>query len=263
MTESALANAPHAKPLSHLARVARLGAAALLIPLGAQAETISYGYDPGNRLESVQYEDGQSVRYVYDNLGNQLIRLTLAAPQANTPPGTVTPGLADGSEITYTDVTLDWSAAVDADAGDAVVYYLHLGTGTEPPLVYSGWDRSYTPGYPLRPLTTYTWMVVARDSQGAESVNGPWTFTTGNEPPTPIIHASPSEAIVPYPATLTDVSTSSDDAIASRAWDFLCDGSVDATTATTTYWVAAVGSHEICLSVTDEAGATASTTVTL
>jgi len=33
---------------------------------------------------------------------------------------------------------------------------MHLGTGSNPPLVYSGWDRSYTPPYPLRPLTTYT-----------------------------------------------------------------------------------------------------------
>jgi len=84
-----------------LARLARLAAAALLIPFGARAETISYGYDAGNRLETVQYEDGQSARYVYDNLGNQLIRLTLAAPQANSPPGTVTPGVADGAELNH------------------------------------------------------------------------------------------------------------------------------------------------------------------
>jgi YD repeat-containing protein len=122
MTESAARNAPHAKPLSHVARLARLVAVAMLIPLGVRAETISYGYDPGNRLQSVECDDGQSVHYVYDNLGNQLIRRTPAAPQANNPPRTVTPGVADGTELTYTAVTLDWSAAVDPDADDAVVY---------------------------------------------------------------------------------------------------------------------------------------------
>jgi hypothetical protein len=263
MTESAARNAPQARPLFHLARVARLAAVALLILLVAQAETISYSYDPGNRLQSVEYDDGQSVHYVYDNLGNQLIRLTLAAPQANNPPGTVTPGLADGAEITYTDVTLDWSEATDPDADDAVVYYLHLGTGSEPPLVHSGWERSYTPPYRLQPLTTYTWSVIARDSQGAESVSGPWTFTTGNEPPTPIIEASPTEAIVSFTTSLRDASISTDDAIVARAWDFLCDGSVDVTTPTATYRVTAVGEYDICLAVTDEAGATEATTLML
>lgn len=38
MTESAARNAPHAKPLFHLARLAAL---ALLMPLVAQAETIT------------------------------------------------------------------------------------------------------------------------------------------------------------------------------------------------------------------------------
>ena len=243
--------------------VGLLAAIGTLTAAPSRAETIAYGYDPGNRLESVEYDDGQSIRYVYDNLGNQLVRLTLAAPEANNPPGTVTPGVADGTELTYTAVTLDWSAAVDPDAGDAVVYYLHLGTEADPPLVYSGWERSYTPPYSLQPLTTYFWSVVARDSQGAESVSGPWTFITGNEPPTPIIDASPTEAIVPYTANLTDASTSTDDAIASRAWDFLCDGSIDATTSTASYYVSAAGDYEICLAVTDEAGATESTSVTL
>ena len=254
----------NALPKSATTRFAALlAAAACMFPAVATAETISYGYDPGNRLETVQYEDGQSVRYVYDNLGNQLIRLTLAAPAANNPPGTVTPGLPNGAQITYTDVTLDWSAAVDPDAGDALVYYLKLGTEANPPLVYSGWDTSYTPPYRLRPLTTYNWLIVARDSQGAESTSGPWTFTTGNEPPNAIIAANPTEAVVPFNATLTDVSTSSDDAIASRAWDILCDGSVNATTSSTTHYVSTAGSYRVCLSVTDEGGATSTTEVTL
>ncbi|WP_295448882.1 RHS repeat domain-containing protein, partial [uncultured Thiodictyon sp.] len=63
----------------------------ILASLIQAAETIGYGYDPANRLGTVQYADGQSIRYIYDNLGNQLQKLTLAAAQTNTLPGTVTP----------------------------------------------------------------------------------------------------------------------------------------------------------------------------
>jgi len=119
MTESAARNAPHAKPLSHVARLARLVAVAMLIPLGAQAETISYGYDPGNRLQSVECDDGQSVHYVYDNLG----RASPTAPSSLTPPSRWT-----GRRRSTWLRTTRWS--------------MHLGTGSNPPLVYSGWDRS-------------------------------------------------------------------------------------------------------------------------
>ena len=227
------------------------------------AETIGYGYDPANRLGTVQYADGQSVRYIYDNLGNQLQKLTLAAAQANTLPGRVTPAPANGATNVDTSTVIDWSDATDANAGDRLVYYLYLGTDANPPLVYSGWASTYTPPIALVPLVTYTWKVVTRDSQGGESVSGPWTFTTRNQPPTAVIAASVTEAIISFTSTLTDASVSTDDAIASRKWDIGCNGSVEATTATTTVTVSTAGEVRVCLEVTDAHGATNSTSKSL
>jgi len=227
------------------------------------AETIGYGYDPANRLGTVQYANGQSIRYIYDNLGNQLQKLTLAAAQANTLPGTVTPTLANGATNVDTSTVIDWSDATDANPGDRLVYYLYLGTDANPPLVYSGWASTYTPPIALVPLATYTWKVVTRDSQGGESVSGPWTFTTRNQPPTAVINASVTEAIITFTSTLTDASISTDDAIVSRKWDIGCNDSVEATTATTTVTVSAAGEVRVCLEVTDAHGATNSTSKSL
>ncbi len=97
------------------------------------AETIGYSYDPANRLGKVQYADGQSVRYIYDNLGNQLQRLTLAAAQANTVPGKVTPTPANKATSVSTNVVLDWTDATDPNPTDRLVYYLYLGTAAARP----------------------------------------------------------------------------------------------------------------------------------
>ena len=254
---------------SHFGKPARPITTALLaflcvLATGLQAaETIGYSYDPANRLGTVQYADGQSIRYIYDNLGNQLQKLTLASAQTNTFPGRVTSTLANGATNVDTSTVIDWTDATDANTADRLVYYLYLGTDSSPPLVYSGWASNYTPPIPLTPLSTYTWKVVTRDSQGGESVSGPWTFTTGNEPPTAAIGASISEAIVSFTSTLTDISISTDDAIVSRKWDIGCNGSVEATTATTTVTVSAAGEVRICLEVIDSHGAANSTSKSL
>ena len=201
----------------------------MVIAFSAFAGTADYGYDNVSRLTRVQYDSGQSVRYVYDNLGNRLQELVLASAATNNPPGTVTPTPSSGATNIGTSVVLKWSTAVDPDPGDQVVYYLYLGTEANPPLVYSGWNREYTPPAPLSPLTTYNWKIIARDSSNAETTSGPWTFTTSNEPPRAVINANRTDAIIPYTATLTDASISNDDAIASRAWDFNDNGTVNST----------------------------------
>ncbi len=62
--------------------------------------------------------------------------------------------------------------------------------------------------------------MIARDGRNGQSESGVWSFTTGNEPPTAVITADKSDAIISYTANLTDASISTDDAIVSREWDF-------------------------------------------
>jgi len=70
----------------------------LTAPPLALAEVLSYGYDSAGRLISVQHDDGTTIDYVYDNLGNLLQKATrLPGEPANNPPSAVTLGLGDGS----------------------------------------------------------------------------------------------------------------------------------------------------------------------
>ncbi len=235
----------------------------LLLPQSVFGELNIYKYDSNVRLETIQYENSQSIRYVYDNLGNQLQKLTYTEPLTNTPPSSVTPNLSDGSTDVDPGIALSWSEATDPDSGDQVVYYLYLGTDSNPYLVYSGWNPSYSPPLSLQALTSYTWKVVVRDGRGGETESGPWTFITRNAPPVAAMSATITEAIVPFTTILTDRSVSPDDEIVSRNWDHLCDGSVEATSHSTSYLVSEAGSIEICLEVTDESGASDSASITI
>ncbi|WP_159105402.1 DUF4214 domain-containing protein [Thiorhodococcus drewsii] len=75
---------------------------------------------------------------------------------------------------------LSWSAAMDPDPEDAVAYYIHLGTSSNPPLLSSGNATAF--GIPsalcLDPGTTYFWQVSARDSHNTETQGPVWQFTT-------------------------------------------------------------------------------------
>ena len=51
------------------------------------AENMNYSYDVMLRLTRVQYDNGSSVNYLYDNMGNRLIKKTLSpTTPVNHPP---------------------------------------------------------------------------------------------------------------------------------------------------------------------------------
>jgi hypothetical protein len=73
----------------------------------------------------------------------------------------------------------------DPDAGDSVVYYIHLGTEAEPPIydttdVYAGSVTAII--YDLPPLSDgviYNWQIVAEDKQGMTTTGPVWSFSMG------------------------------------------------------------------------------------
>ncbi|HET7842778.1 MAG TPA: PKD domain-containing protein, partial [Xanthomonadales bacterium] len=103
---------------------------------------------------------------------------------------------------------------------------------------------------------TYSVTLTVTDNQGAtNSITKSVTVSSGvNNPPT----ANYSFTTSGLTATFTDSSTDSDGTIASRSWNFGDGGTSTATNPTRTY--AAAGTYSVQLTVTDNGGATNSTT---
>ena len=124
------------------------------------------------------------IQYVYDAAGNRLSVRVDAVGAVNRPPGGVVPALADGAEGVATDVTLEWSAAIDPDPAPdhTVVYRVFLDTVDPPTVAYSRQETAYTPsGRCLEPATVYYWRVVALDTHHASTSSPVWRFTTAAE----------------------------------------------------------------------------------
>jgi hypothetical protein len=124
-------------------------------------------------------------------------------PNPPLPPSNPQP-VDQASGIRFTPV-LAWSAS-DPD-GNLEEFDLYFGTSPAPLLVAPGLvDPTYTPGT-LSPLTQYYWRVVARDTDGLETLGPVWSFTTRltNGPPFPPLFASPTDGQlgVPLAASLS------------------------------------------------------------
>ncbi|MEK7676988.1 MAG: pre-peptidase C-terminal domain-containing protein, partial [Verrucomicrobiota bacterium] len=221
------------------------------------AGSVAYSYDSLQRLTRVTHTDGTTIDYVYDALGNRLMKTTtLPGAPSNQPPAAVTnPSIANGVTNVPTTATLSWSPAVDPNSGDSVVYFIYFGTSPTPPLVFSGWPTNWSPGH-LRGLTTYYWQIVARDSHNAQTASPVWSFTTGNEPPVADFVASSPGGWAPLAVTFTDRSFDTDNAIVSWQWDFDNNGTVDSTNRNPTFTYTTPGDYTVRLTVRDEVGAT-------
>jgi len=92
-------------------------------------------------------------------------------------------------------------------------------------------------------------------------------YFPGNQPPTAVIQASPTQGPAPLTVTFNGTgSTDPDPADAGRlqyAWDFTNDGVTDSTSPTATFTYTTAGSYTARLTVTDTLNATHTSTVTL
>ena len=238
----------------------------LLFFLPFPAETINYTYDDTLRLTKAQYGDGTAVEYIYDNLGNRLIKTTtLPGAPANNPPNAATnPAPVNNTTAVTTTPTLSWTGGGDPNSGDSVIYSVYFGTDTTQPLVANGPQTSFSPGQ-LQAMTTYYWKVVTKDNHNATTESPLWSFTTTNDPPvasfTVVDH---TEGWAPLTVNFTDTSLDPDgDAIVSWAWDFNGDGIIDSHDRNPKFSYTSWGTYTASLSVSDVYGATSTKTVTI
>jgi len=241
-----------------------VAAVVLVLPGRSPAETVQYSHDSMQRLTRVTHPDGTTMDYVYDALGNRLMKTTtLPGAPSNQPPAAVTtPGIADGLTNASTTAMLSWSPAVDPDSGDSVVYFVYFGTTIPPPLVFSGWATNWSPQGNLHGFTTYYWQVVARDSHNAGTAGPIWSFTTGSQPPVADFVGSPAKGFAPLLVNFSDQSFDTDNAIVSWQWDFDGNGTVDSTNRNPATAYTIPGDYTVALTVADETGATNTTVKT-
>lgn len=225
-------------------------------PVVAQGgETLQYEYDLMQRLTRVTHADGTTIDYVYDALGNRLIKTTtLPGGSSNQPPAAVTnPNIANGLTNVPTTASLSWSPAVDPNSGDSVVYFIYFGTSPTPPLVFSGWATNWSPGK-LKPVTTYYWQVQARDAHNAQAISALWTFTTGSDLPEARFSLTPSSGLAPLTVRFEDESTSVLGEIVAWEWDFDGNGSLDSTDRHPAFVYSSPGDYTVSLTVVDAEG---------
>ncbi len=226
-----------------------------------------YTYDEANQLTGITYANGGNTDFVYDNLGNRLIKtdMVTGGGQNTAPPATTSPNPASGSTGVATIINLSWAAVQDPDPGDSVIYQLYLGETQNPPLIYSGTQTSYSfdATNRLDSNSTYYWKVVTRDNHHAETTGPLWNFTTQSEPPVAQIEVDKIEDLVPYTIHLRDISTAfdADDQIVSRRWDLGELRRIPVSAEEFDITVREVGAYTISLTVTNKIGATDSTSI--
>lgn len=238
-------------------------AVVLISAIASFAETINYTYDEMLQLTKTQYGDGTTVEYIYDNLGNRLVKTTaLPGAPANNPPISVSnPAPASAATGIVTSTTLSWTGGGDPDTSDTVVYSVYFGTSpSDLSLVATGFQASFTPEQ-LSLITTYYWKVVTRDSHNASTEGPVWSFTTNSVPIASFI-ANRTNGWAPMTVTFTDTSQYLEvNPIASWAWDFNGDGVIDSTDRNPTHIYSSWGAYTVTLTVTDAHAATTTKTM--
>lgn len=220
----------------------------------AEDETIRYSYDAMLRVTKVEYSDGTQIEYVYDNLGNRLIKNTSAGATANTPPLTPTNLLpVDDTTDVPLSPTFSWSGG-DPDQEDRVIYSIFLGLDDALSLIWSG-DASSSMTLSLQANTQYCWKVAATDSHNATTESAIQCFSTQDMPPIADFTSDATEGFAPLRIAFHDNSTSPTGCeLMSWEWDFNGDGVIDLTGQNASYKYTEAGLYAVSLTVSNSCG---------
>ena len=170
---------------------------------------------------------------------------------ANTVPGAPTLSATAGNN----QVALSWTTP--ANGGSAITgYHVNRGTtsGGETLLATVGAVSSYTDSG-VSNGTTYYYTVAAVNAVGTGAASGEAMARPAASNQAPV--ASFTRTCTNLACTFTDTSTDADGSIASRSWNF-GDGATS-TAANPSHTYAAAGTYTVSLTVTDNGGATGST----
>jgi PKD repeat protein len=171
----------------------------------------------------------------------------------NVPPvasGTATPAV--GKPV----LNVQFSSAASADSDGSIVSYSWnfgdgVGTSTDP-----------NPTYSYSTIAPYSVLLTVTDDDGATNTVAIPVSVVPNTPPTAQPQATPRVGKEPLSVDLSAATSSdSDGQIVAYAWDYTDDGTVDSTDAETSFEYVLPGTYTARLTVTDEDGATDTSTV--
>jgi PKD repeat protein len=172
---------------------------------------------------------------------------------SNVPPvaaGTATPAV--GKPV----LNVQFSAATSSDSdGTVESYSWDFGDGSEP-------STSASPSHSYDTLGNYSVLLTVTDNDGAINTGAIPVSVIPNVPPTAQPVATPRIGKEPLQVDLSAATSGdSDGRIASYAWDYTSDGTVDSTDVETSHEYVEPGNYIASLTVTDEDGAVDSATV--
>jgi PKD repeat protein len=223
---------------------------------------VSYAWQYGDGITGF----GVTVQHAYAAVGTYTVRLTVTdddgatdmttqqvviASQPNQPP-TAAFNANPSSTIVGSSVAFNGSASSDPD-GSIVSYAWQYGDGT------TGFGVTVQHAYAA--VGTYTVRLTVTDDDGATGTTTQQVVIAAqpNQPPTAAFNASPSSTTVGSPVTFNgSTSSDPDGSIVSYTWNF-GDG-MPGSGVTAQHAYAAVGTYTVRLTVTDNNGATGTTT---
>ncbi len=209
---------------------------------GDSFEPFNTGMPLGMVVTDLEVDDAPHI-LVAGTYGRGAWKMNLQSGGGNLAPVAGFNTATSGLTATFTDTSSDTDGSIASRVwafGDGTT-----STATNPVKTYSA-------------AGTYNVKLTVTDNQGAtDELTKPVTVSAANQPPVASFNFSASGLTV----TFTDASTDADGSIASRAWTFGDGSTSSAQNPVKTY--SAAGSYTVGLTVTDNQGATHSTTRTV
>jgi PKD repeat protein len=188
-----------------------------------------------------------------DDFQSTSITIPVVIGPANVPPvaaATATPGV--GKPVL--NVAFSSAASTDSD-GSIVSYSWNFGDGV-------GTSTDPNPSYSYDTLGNYSVLLTVTDDDGATNTRAIPVSVVPNTPPTAQPQATPRVGKEPLSVDLSAAtSTDTDGSIVSYEWDYTDDGTVDSTDIETSFDYVDPGTYTARLTVTDDDGATDTSTV--
>ncbi|WP_313477351.1 PKD domain-containing protein [Microbacterium sp.] len=218
---------------------------------------VSYLWDFGDG----ETQTGTSASYTYAESGSYTVKLTVTDNRgAKTTESTELVIVENEAPVAViTDplvcdrLSCQFDGSGSSDADDSVASYeWDFGDGTTP-------STEASPTHTFGEAGTYSVRLTVTDEFGATATASVEVAALANQPPVAVIGEPSCDALSCEFSGADSSDPDSGDAVTAYSWDF-GDGSAAASGVTASHTFAAAGTYTVTLTVTDESGATGSTT---